>query len=56
LKNFLVSGPAIAAGLKIQVGVEKQHSKDDCVALIEQYAALGGDSGLTEDTMRVACG
>jgi hypothetical protein len=56
LKQFLSSGPAVAAGLKIQHGFELKHSPENCRQLIEDYAALGGDDGLTEDKMRFACG
>eukprot|EP00435_Cladocopium_sp_Y103_P028911 s785_g7.t1 len=56
LKQFLVSGPAILAALQIQNAFEMKFSKDDCERLIEDYAYWGGDRGLTEDTMREACG
>ncbi len=56
LKKFLVSPPVIAAGLHIQHGFEVLHNADACRQIIENYAALGGDDGLTEKTMRGACG
>jgi hypothetical protein len=56
LKKFLSSGVACAAGLRMQHGFEHLHSPDDCRNRIEAYAALGGDGGLTEDSMRMACG
>ncbi len=56
MKKFLVSGPAIAAGLRIQHGFEINHGRGECHAMIENYAALGGDGGLTEDSMRLTCG
>ncbi len=56
LKKQITSGPAIAAGLQHQHGFELHHSKQDSIDMIEQYAALGGDDGLTEDSMRLACG
>lgn len=56
LKVFLSSGPCIAAGLHLQHGFEAKNDRLRCRTLIEQYAALGGDGGLTEDTMRKACG
>ena len=56
LKRFLTSKPAALAGLRLQHGFEMKHSKSDCEAMIENYAALGGDGGLTEDTLRLACG
>ena len=56
LKPFLASGPCIAAGLRFQHGFEMRHDRIRCRSLIEEYAALGGDHGLTEETMRKACG
>lgn len=56
LKQFLMSGPAILAALQIQNAFEMQYSKADCERLIEDYAYWGGDRGLTEQTMREACG
>ena len=56
MKENLRSQPYIAAGIKIQHGFECTYGKDDCIQLIEQWAALGGDGGLTETTMRIACG
>lgn len=56
LKKFLSSGPAAAAGLRLQHGFEALHSPADCRHRIEAYAALGGDDGMTEDCMRLACG
>ncbi len=49
LNKFLVSGPAIAAGLMMQHGFEASHSRDQCAAIIEEYAALGGGGGRGED-------
>ena len=56
LKVFLESGPAVAAGLRIQHAFETKHRKKDCEAIIEGYAYLGGDLGITEAKMRQACG
>jgi hypothetical protein len=56
LKSFLSTGPACAAGLRLQHGFETMNSPIDCRNRIESYAALGGDAGLTEDSMRIACG
>lgn len=56
LKEFLVSGPAVLAALQMQVAFEMKHSKADCEQMIEDYAYWGGDKGLTEQTMREACG
>ena len=55
LKEFLVSGPAIAASLVLQHGFEMKFGREQCLSLIENYAGLGGDAGLTEDKMRAAC-
>ena len=54
LKQFLISSGACAAGLRLQHAFELQHSRDDCVQMIEDYAT-GGDGFLTEDKMRKAC-
>ena len=56
LKNLLVSGPLVAAGLRDQHGFELRHARQECRDCIERYAALGGDSGLTEDLLRSASG
>jgi hypothetical protein len=56
LRDFLVSGPAIAAGLCLQHGIELKFARDQCCQMIEDYAALGGDGGLTVTSMRMACG
>lgn len=56
LKQFLTSGPAILAALQIQNAFEMKYGKDECERLIEDYAYWGGDQGLTEQTMREACG
>jgi hypothetical protein len=37
-------------------GFENAHSQQECIDLIEQYAALGCDDGLTQDMMRMVCG
>ena len=47
LKKFLSSGPASAAGIRLQHGFESLHSPTECRNCIEAYAALGGDDGLT---------
>lgn len=43
--------PAIAAGLRLQHGFELRTSRDECAKLIEDYVTLGGDMGLTEDSV-----
>ena len=56
LHDFLTSSPAAAAGLQLQHAFEAEHSKQQCLDIIEDYVVFGGDSGLTETTMREACG
>lgn len=56
LKDFLKSGPSIAAGLRCLYGWLSKHSEADCRAVIEDYAVGGGDEGLTEAMIRVSCG
>lgn len=56
LKRRLASGPYIAAALRAQYGFESRTTRRQCAEAIENYAALGGDGGLTEDMMRKACG
>ena len=55
LGDFLRSSAAVAAGLQLQHAFEAEHTKKECEEMIEQYAAMGGDGGLTEATMREAC-
>ena len=55
LKQKLISGPYVAAGIRLQHGFEIRFSKIECQQIIEDYASLGGDDGLTEETMRRAC-
>ena len=55
LKQFLVSGPACAAGLRMQHAFERRHGQQSCLKLIDDYAT-GGDDYLTEDKMRKSCG
>ena len=52
LKDFLRSGPCVAAARGLQHAFEIKHSRDECRKLIEDYAA----KPLTEDMMRKACG
>ena len=56
LKEFLVSGPAIASSMQLQHAFEHTYSRAECIHMIESYCNLGGDQGLTEDKMRIACG
>ena len=52
LKEFLRSGPCVAAALKTQHGFEVMHSRLQCAQMIEDYAA----KPFTEDRIRAACG
>ena len=54
--TFYVSGPALAAGLKIQSGFEDTYDKDACFQLIEKYTRGGGDLGVGVRFMRECCG
>ncbi len=56
LKDFLKSGPAIAATLRKLWGFLMQHSYNDCVSTIESYVVRGGDGGLTKKSLRFCCG
>ena len=56
MKARLTSGSRVAAAIQIQHTFEMDHNTDGCEAIIENYAALGGDGGLTEDTLRDCCG
>ena len=56
LKEFLVSGPAIASSMQLQHAFEHTYSRAECIHMIESYCNLGGGQGLTEDKMRIACG
>ena len=56
LKEFLVSGPAIAAGVRTQHAFESRHNREACEKLIADYVLNGGDDGITEKTIRKACG
>ena len=56
LKDFLTSSGAVAAFLRLLEGFLKTRSQATCRALIEDYAVMGGDRGLTRQVMRLACG
>lgn len=56
LKEFLQSGPAVAAGLRIQHSFETAHSRNDCELLISSFIYGGGGNGDTEKYLREACG
>jgi len=56
LRDFLRSGPAVAATIKILWGFMSEKSGDMRVDLIEAYVLRGGDKGLAWASMRLACG
>ena len=53
---FIISGPAVAAGLKIQSGFEDLNNKNDCLKIIQDYTRGGGDNGVGVRFMRECCG
>ena len=55
LKDFMTSGPAQAAGHKIQWAFESQNNEQECRDLVTTYARCGGDRGTTNKYMRLAC-
>jgi len=55
LRDRLRSGPCVAAALRIQHAFELENSRQQCRELIESWV-LGEDCGLTERTLRQACG
>ena len=56
LHQFVISTPAVGAAIRMQHAFESRHSQADCLRLIDAYCNQGGDRGLTEKTMRKACG
>lgn len=56
LESFYTSGPAVAAGLKIQHAFERTHSMEDCRQVLIEYTRLGGDNGVGMAYLREACG
>ena len=55
MKRFLISGPAVAAQLKLLYWRQRAQNRQDCEEKIENYAR-GGDGGVTQKLMRFACG
>ena len=55
-KARIISGPAIAASLRIQLGFEMTHSLQACKDLLDDYVLRGGDHGITTRYTRHACG
>jgi len=56
MEEFFVSGPAVAAGLKLQHAFECQHSKERCREIVVWYTRQGGDLGVGQKYLREACG
>ena len=56
LKDFLKSGPCVVASLRLLLGWMAEKTEQQRRETIENYAVHGGDGGLTEATMRAACG
>ena len=56
LKEFLKSGPAVAASLRLLHGFLGTNSEEDCRRIIESYVEHGVDRGLTRALLRKACG
>ena len=55
-KARTISGPAIAATLRIQLGFERQHGLIACRDILDDYILRGGDNGITTRYTRHACG
>ena len=55
MKEFLGGSQAIAAGLILQHAFEAEYNLVGCRKKIEDYRVHGGDHGLTEREMRIAC-
>ncbi len=56
LEGFIVSGPAVAAGHKLQYAFETEHGLDEGRQIIVHYTRGGGDNGIGEKYLRAACG
>lgn len=55
LREFLMTGPAVAAALAHHHAFEALHGRDECKETIESYVCKE-DAKLTEQVMREACG
>ena len=49
-------GPCGCGGCQDPACFQGMHTASEYELLIETYATLGGDGGLTERTLRLACG
>ncbi|CAK0885110.1 unnamed protein product, partial [Prorocentrum cordatum] len=54
-KDFMISGAAVAAGHKIQYAFEVENGPDACRDILVNYTKCGGDHGVTEKYVRIAC-
>ena len=55
-KEFVKSGPAIAAGHKYQWAFEVKHGREALEYIMYDYVNGGGDNNETQRTLREACG
>ena len=53
-KDFLTSGPAVAAGHRMQISFEMDHNEAACRDIVANYTRAGGDKGETVKYMRRA--
>ena len=56
LKAQLTSRPSCAAFLELIWGHARKYSRAMCIDVVDSYASEAVDGGLTERTVRVACG
>ena len=54
-KDFMISGAAVAAGHKIQYAFEVENGPEACRDILVNYTKCGGDHGVTEKYVRIAC-
>ena len=48
LDAFYVSGPAVAAGLKMQAGFEELHGKKSCLQMVQHFTRAALDVGFEQ--------
>ena len=56
MEAFYTYGPAIAAGVKLQHGLEHEHDVSACRRLITHFTRQGGDRGAGMKYIRMGCG
>ncbi|CAK0905471.1 unnamed protein product [Prorocentrum cordatum] len=54
-EDFMISGAAVAAGHKIQYAFEVENGPEACRDILVNYTKCGGDHGVTEKYVRIAC-